>query len=241
METIEPSDSSISVVDWWDHHHGGKGNFGLWLTGSKGADVWYSLKITDYIYPKQTVLNIGVGLGNCTRSLAEAGCVVHVLDISQKALDKVKGVVKACWLPATFREVPAGTFDLAISNLVTQHMRDDDLVLQIQGVVNALKPGGIFAMQFAFAWDSEQNDLANPSDTLVKGGGVCRTLGRMVQLVQGAGGVVVWAERIGMYPDYRSGWYALHIVRPDFPFINAVSKRITLVTRMAAFVHRILS
>lgn len=241
MDTIEPSDSSVSVVNWWDHHHSGKGNYGLWLTGSTGTDVWHSLKIDDYIYPQQTILNIGVGLGSCTRSLAEIGCVVHVLDISQGALEKVKSVVKACWLPETFCDVPENTFDLAISNLVSQHMRDDDLVCQIEGVISSLKPDGIFAMQFAFAWDSELNDLSNPEDTLVKGGGVCRTLGRMVQLVQSAGGTVVWAERIGMYPNYRSGWYALHIVRTDFPSINSVSRRRSLVTRIASFVHRFLS
>jgi hypothetical protein len=156
-------------------------------------------------------------------------------------LEKVQSVVKACWLPETFCNVPVDMFDVAISHLVTQHMRDDDLMYQIQCVIKALKPSGIFAMQFAFAWDSERNDLSNPEDILVKGGGVCRTLGRMIQLIQNAGGIVVWAERIGMYPDYRSGWYALHIVRPDFPSVNSVSKRTTLVTRIASLIHRFLS
>jgi len=241
VEKIDPSDSSLSVGDWWEYHHKGKGDFGLWLTGSSGRDVWHNLGISEYVFSKQVVLNIGVGLGNCTRDLVSCGCTVHVLDISISALEKVRGIVDACWLPETFNIVSEGTYDLTISNLVSQHMRDDDLIYQIANVTKTLKHGGIFAMQFAFAWDSELNDLPNTEDTLIKGGGVCRTLGKMIQLVQAAGGVVVWANRIGMYPDYRSGWYAIHIVRPDFPFVSSESKRKTFVSSISSLLHRVLS
>ncbi len=240
MAMMEPSDASVSVADWWEYHHGGNGNFHLWLTGSNGPDVWRSLHIYKHIFAGQVVLNIGVGLGNCTRSLVKQGCCVDVLDISRSALDKVRNVVHACWLPETFNQVWESVYDLAISNLVTQHMCDEDLMLQISAVVKRLKPDGIFAMQFAFAWDNELNDNATPDDTLLKGGGVCRTLGRMVQLVQSAGGAVVWANRIGMFPNYRSGWYALHIVRPDFPHINSMSDQSNYLNRLSTFFKRFL-
>lgn len=240
MDLIEPSDSSVSVADWWEYHHGGHGNFHLWLTGSNGPEVWRSLQIDKHIYGGQVVLNIGVGLGNCTRALVQKGCCVDVLDISHSALDKVRNVVHACWLPESFSQVPEGMYDVAVSNLVTQHMRDEDLMLQITSVVKRLKPNGIFAMQFAFAWDNELNDNASPDDTLLKGGGVCRTLGRMVQLIQSAGGTVVWADRIGMFPEYRSGWYALHIVSPDFPYVTSISDRRNHSKSLSSFFKRFL-
>jgi len=35
----------------------------------------------------------------------------------------------------------------------------------------------------------------------------------MDRMVFVAGGAIVWAKRIGLFPQYKSGWYAMHVVR----------------------------
>lgn len=220
-EQIDPADEKITIQNWWDHHHQLKGNYRFWLTGSRGPKVWNYLNISRFIRPHEVVLNIGVGLGYCTRRLADKKCVVHALDISPQALARVEAFTARTWLPAHIPDLPESTFDLAISNLVTQHMADKDLLQQISGVTRSLKTDGIFAMQFAFARDPAKNDLAEPAEELIKCGGVCRSLAGMARLVSQAGGDIIWANRIGLFPQYDSGWYAIHIVRLDYPFANS--------------------
>src|SRR5712691_7606798 len=65
---------------WWDRAHETSHEF---CSGTAGTDVWERLNITDRIIPGMAVLNIGVGLGFCTRELVKRGCVVDVLDMSQ--------------------------------------------------------------------------------------------------------------------------------------------------------------
>lgn len=219
-EILNPKDEKISISNWWDYHHKSKGNYQYWLTGSSGPEVWKYLNISRLIKPNRVVLNIGVGIGHCTKKLVTKKCRVHALDISPSALEKVAAITEKTWLPAALPDVPKDTFDLAISNLVTQHMADADLTQQISHVVRALKVNGVFAMQFAYIQDPAKNDVPIPEEETIKVGGVGRSLEGMLRLVKQAGGNVVWAERIALFPGYNSGWYAIHIVRPDFSLTN---------------------
>lgn len=214
----------LSVEEFWENNHSGnmKG-YKFWLTGSAGPDVWNYLNILNMIQPGTCVLNIGVGLGLCTRELARQKCVVHALDISPMALDKVRKIVTGCWQPHTIQEIPASTIDLAISNLVTQHMLNSDLAEQISGVLRSMKPAGIFAMQFACSLDTSYSSPDVIPLEVIKSGGVLRSLDFMTKIVQAAGGMVVWANRIGVFPQHGSGWYAIHIVRSDYPAISSVA------------------
>ena len=232
---IDPRDEKVTIQCWWDCHHEGKGDYEQWLTGSAGPEVWRNLNIDKLIKPNKVVLKIGVGLGYCTRELARRKCVVHALDISPVALRRVEPFTAKTWLPSSLPDIPENLFDLAISHLVTQHMADKDLVEQISGVLKSLKPSGIFAMQFAFAYNRSQNDLTSPSAELIKTGGVGRSLGGMARLVDQAGGLIVWASRFSMFPDQGAGWYAIHIVRPDHPLPNLVrQERLTILSRVEA-------
>ena len=226
---IDPGDEKVTIREWWDYHHESRGDYQQWLTGSAGPEVWRNLNIDKLIKPDKVVLNIGVGLGYCTRELARRKCVVHALDISPVALRRVEPFTAKTWLPSTLLDIPENTFDLAISNLVTQHMADEDLLEQISGVLKSLKPTGVFAMQFAFALDKKQNDLTNPSAELIKTGGVGRSLEGMTCLVDRAGGSIVWASRIALFPHMGSGWYAIHIVRPDCPLPNPGQEQLTVL------------
>ncbi len=173
-----------SIEDWWNQHHAA--NHAFWLSGYRGVNVWQPLEIMNYIRPGKVVLNIGIGLGYCTQDLVSQQAVVHVLDISTVALEKVKPIVAGTWLPGQLDELPSNYFDLAISHLVTQHMNDQDLRDQLQAVIRGLKPDGIFAMQFAFA--KSYNPATHYTVEDAKGGGVCRTLCQMETLVNAGGG-----------------------------------------------------
>lgn len=223
---VDAQDGAVFVHKWWDDHHtGDHPEHRFFLTGSHGPDVWRSLCVEDRVVPGDVVLNIGVGMGYCTRSLAERGCVVHALDISTHALAKVDDVCAQTWLADAIDELPEGTFDLAISHLVAQHMDNATLRDQVAHVVPALKPGGVFAMQFAYRLNgmSDHEDPVTP-DAIVCGD-VCRSLPSLVELAESAGGLVTFANRISLFPECGSGWYGVHIVRPDFPDVTSLKPR----------------
>lgn len=204
-------DASQPIETWWADAHTRK-DLG-WLSGTVGDTIWRSLAISSRVLPDREVLNIGVGLGTCTRDLVAAGCKVSALDICPIALDRVRDVVQGTYLTADIDRLPDACFDLAISHLVAQHMFDADLETQIRHVLRALKPGGVFAMQFSYGWGQETS-IANETLDNAKAGGVTRTLSHMVDMVDRLGGQVTRAHVIDDYPQYRTGWYALHIAHP---------------------------
>lgn len=218
LQWPEQFDGNVSIEGWWDKCHGESAPF--WLTGSQGPEVWAYLDIHHRLQPGITVLNIGVGLGHCTRALARIGTHVHALDISETALQRVSDVIEQGWLASNLETLPKDTFDLAISNLVAQHMNHETLRAQLEAVISSLRIGGVFALQFSASLNDSENDQASPTLHEQKGGGVMRSLAWMERCVQGAGGAVVRANRIGVFPHCNSCWYGIHIVRKDFPYIN---------------------
>src|SRR6185436_575611 len=134
--------------------HQGFGDCRFWLTGSRAEGVWYPLAIQSRLRRGTVVLNIGVGLGHCTRALVRRGCIVHALDIAPAALAKVERIVAKTWLADNLSALPPKTFDVAISHLVAQHMSDEQLSAQLNAVVASLKPDGVFALQFGTALDA---------------------------------------------------------------------------------------
>lgn len=203
-------DVSQTIESWWAEAHA-RSDRG-WLTGSYGRAVWDSLAVSSRVVPGRAVLNIGVGLGQCTRDLVDAGCAVSVLDICPLALDRVRDVVQACYLASELDRLPDAAFDLAISHLVTQHMVDADLDPHVRHVLRSLGPDGLFAMQFAYGWDQETG-IAGETLADAKTGGVIRKLSHMAALVERAGGMISRAHIISNYPQYRSGWYGIHITK----------------------------
>ena len=207
---------SEPVIDWWNQAHSNHDTKGFWLTGSEPKSVWSRLNIENLIKPGTIVLNIGIGKGICTRSLYEKGCITHVLDISEVALRNVAQYTARAWTPDQLQNLPVNYFDLAISHLVTQHMNNHDLELQLCSVINSLKPNdGIFAMQFAFCLDDE-NKLPDDSNSNCKSGGVCRGLKYMDEIIRKCGGIITWHKRVEEFSNYNSGWYAIHIHKQDF-------------------------
>jgi len=212
LNKVDESRKDISSInDWWEANH--KEEEPFLLSGTSGKDVWRVLDIQHIINANKKILNIGVGLGHCTRELNRIGAKIHALDISSIALKRVENYVEHAWFPSQLPDLPKNYYDLAISHLVAQHMSDADLLYQIEYVVKSLKPGGFFAIQIAFPKQKDYQ-LIESFDTQ-KWGGVLRSLKHIHDLVEKAGGKTVWVDKIGDFPDFEVGWYGLHIVRND--------------------------
>ena len=200
-----------SIEDWWDAcHTGAHPETEFFLTGHQGPEVWKQLQILSMLEPGVTVLNIGVGQGHCTRNLAALGCNVSVLDISSFALDKVRNVICAGYLAAALDDIPANTFDLALSFLVVQHMEHRALTDQLTAVFRALKPKGLFALQYAYPLDPSA-PIAEDTPERCKVGGVVRQPKDMERLCTNAGFAVLRTWVHSEYPKYGSGWRILHL------------------------------
>jgi len=208
-ELRSSEDRHQSVGEWWETHHQRRAKF--WLSGSRPGRVWRLLGIVDLIRPGTKVLNIGVGLGHCTRELAKRGCQVDALDISPTALERVAKVTNRGWTPAELSELPSDAYDLAISFLVAQHMSNAGLQEQLFHVVRSLLPGGVFAIQVSFPLDAGLPESDGPAEQ--KSGSVLRTVRQFSEMVNRAGGEIARQSEIGRFSEYKSGWMAYQVVK----------------------------
>lgn len=177
--------------EFWDNAHRTQhlGN----ITGSAAEYELLNLKASDLAVPGARVLNIGLGTGSTTETLITMGCRVSVHDISPVAMEKFGGRVEGAYLPEDLPKLPSGYFDVALSHLVMQHMKDEDLVWQMRHVIRSLKPLGSFAFQFITAWqhprDSFLFDVKVDNTVLY-----CRTPAWMARTVEAAGGILLQHE-----------------------------------------------
>ena len=81
---------------------------------------------------------------------------------------------------------------------------------QLTAVFRALKPGGMFALQYASPLDPTSHSTVDSPD-LCKGGGVLLIPGDMNTLVQAAGFTVLRTWEHSKYPQYGCAWHILHI------------------------------
>ncbi len=191
------------IKECWDRRH--RSGVQHYLSpATSGEKMWGFLNIKGKLSEGAEALEIGVGSGRCTRDVIARGVRLSALDISPAALKKVEGLVVAGYLQAT--GLPSDTFDVVFSHLVSQHMSDEDLVIQVEQVLRALKPSGVFAMQFASGRKKGQSLL------MQQRGGVCRTLDDMRKLVAEVGGQVAWAAKARQVTP-RTLWQGVHIRR----------------------------
>jgi SAM-dependent methyltransferase len=186
----------------------------LYLSGHSGITVLRGLFVTDYVdqlVPQEShILEIGVGLGICTKDLHALGFKISCLDISDKALERVKAFVAAKYKPDILFRLPLWEFDLVISYCVTQHMNNNELIKQLQYVIPSLKATGIFAMQYSWPFSGYAQD--EHYGALVSGS--CnRPIEMMYKMVEDAGGKIVDSRIFSVSPQYHAGWGILHIMR----------------------------
>ncbi len=198
----------------WDaaheaHHHGA-------LSGSDPQDVFRNHRIVDCIRPGLVVLDIGVGLGGMSKHLHSVGCTVDALDVSEVAESAVRPYVRRFYLARNIECLPSGEYDLAISQLVAQHMCERNLRIQIREVFRSLKPGGLFSLHLAGATEGPLNNLA---DEIPAGmdGAMCRTeeyaLAMISDVLVGQGYVAALVDHRMDWPQFKSYWYFIHVTK----------------------------
>lgn len=197
--------SGEADTDWWNRAH--RTDHAMWLTGSLPEDAWRRLAVADYLLPKVKVLNIGIGLGYCTRALHARGCQVSVLDISEVALQRVANIAPG-YLASNLDALPTGEFNLALSHLVAQHMYDNDLEAQMKAVIRSLKPGGFFALHYAAPADGSPANINTPE--YARGGGVLRESEFIAAMAVRSNARILQDEAGERYPGcvFRTAWIA---------------------------------
>jgi len=214
-ETSKPRllpSSNLSIEQFWETAH--KTEELLYLSGYPGLEIWERLRVVDRVVPGAVVLNIGVGLGHCTRALAQRGCIVHALDISREGLAKISDIATT-WHVDDLDRIPTDFFDLALSHLVWQHMQDDVLSTQMRAVFRSLKPDGLWASQFLVPCASGA-PLRQYTDVDSMGGGVLRSDAAVSRLANAAGGKAVEFFEYQTGPDWV--WHVVHARKADRPW-----------------------
>jgi len=116
--------------------------------------------------------------------------------------------------------LPDNHFDLAVSLLVSGHMKEDDLLSQIKNVLRSLKPDGRFYLQFGGnkASSIAPNNLKEQTVDFQKGKNVPAEIqrnGRTIEyakgLVQKGGGVIRFVSGKKDFPNCY--WYFFIIQR----------------------------
>jgi len=198
----------MNVEAWWDEQHGkfnANSSDVFFISGTPDTTVWKNLGTIDMVLGGtiDTALNIGVGTGHDTRVLHSYVRDLHVLDISQIALDRVSDIA-TCHIDCN--TLPEGTFDLAMSHLVSQHMDNHHLSIQLSCVIKSLKQDGIFSMQSAMPYGPIVMD-----EEAVMFGGCCRTPDDVEHIVSSAGGKIIKMSE--PYPVPGGTFFYTHIGR----------------------------
>jgi SAM-dependent methyltransferase len=195
------------MEEWWNECHETPGS--LYISNYGGRSLWKAMNIRRRVRWRRKVLEIGVGDGKNIRSLRRRGCKVYALDITPAAFEKVKGLTTETWLAP--ENLPDNFFDLAISHLVTQHIDNGTLELQVRNVLRSLRTGGLLAMQFA-DWMGIATDY-DESFQFQQSGTVRRTLEMIRHIISACEGRIVWVSDPIDFPEFHSRWFYVHIQR----------------------------
>ncbi len=214
FKKIIHADHSGDMDKFWEEAHADNKQYEL--TGASPKAILKFLNISeDILSNTRSCLVIGVGFGHETRYLAGLGINVSVLDISKNALQRVQDITLYQYLPNQLRLMHNNSFDLIISHLVTQHMSNKDLENQVRHCIRALKPEGIFAMQFASKRKDDVGGVIDIKATLQKqkDGLVSRSLPYMEKITADSGGKLTWRSFPIYFPHLKHSWVGIHIKR----------------------------
>jgi len=206
-------DEDKKTRDRWNgvhrvHHPGA-------LSGSDPLIVLQQHLVAHMIRSGLVTLDIGVGLGGMSRHLHSQGCVVDALDVADTAEETVREYIRNFYVADDIITLPNNEYNLAISNIVAQHMNEKNLRDQIQHVFRALKPGGLFSLHMAGATESHLSNITGP---IPKGmdGAMCRdpeyALAMIDDVIKTGYNARMLAHQMA-WPQYKSYWYFIHITK----------------------------
>jgi len=205
---------------WWEQCHNTPDSY--YISDYGGPSLWERMRISKILDRGAPVLEIGVGGGRDIRHLHERGLEVHVVDIIPTAFERIKGCFERVWLESELELLPDSYFGLAISHLVTQHIDNRTLTRQVSHVLRALRPEGVFAMQFADGLPPVTKEHYYESLGAKQVGDVLRTPQMMKELVRQCGGRIAWISKPEPYPDNDKQWFHVHIRRGRKRWWNAL-------------------
>jgi len=181
-------------------------NCEYWLSNQPFKEIHQLLDTTFKIDMK--VLVIGIGSGNDIKQLKNITDNIYAADISQKAIDKMEGIIIEGYTPENYDKIPQDYFDLIISHLVSQHMNNEDLNYQIKMMMPCLNKTGVFAMQFASAKDGNNMDEKPVNDEMQ----MCGAIGRSPEFMKSIFdkyGKFVWLSEPLSFEGINTLWYAI--------------------------------
>ncbi len=203
-----------SIENFWNQRHS-EDHLGS-LSGCGYEETIEFLRVESLIKPGLRVLEIGVGLGYVTQGFKSAGALVSALDISPVALDRVNDLCEQVFLIDQLDQLPDNYFDLVICHNVVQHVPTEALTKEFEHVLRSLRVGGVFAVEYVWRTDIE-DDGQDPPETSVLAGHLCRSDSFMIDLAKKFGGHSEIA-RTNAVPGHRKiqGLTVLHITKPKF-------------------------
>ena len=201
---------SDSITSFWEASHSLDAK--RWLTGSSFSQVAELHNLENYgDLNSKTILNVGVGLGACTQELSRKSKEIDVLDISERALERVKSYTRRQFISSKYEMLPTLEYDLIIHNLVAQHMNDEDLSDQLLHLKNSLKPSGVLTIQFLTIPNSRKSTMDDLATC--KLGEVGRTLECIHELIEHSGLRIESVSEVRQFPEIGFTWHVMTLHR----------------------------
>lgn len=201
---------SGSIEGFWNKCH--KDQELLYLSGCNYEETVNFLQVADKVKRGVEVLEIGVGMGHVTKGLCELGATVDGLDISPVALERVRGYCRKTYHVSEIKSLADNSYDLVICHNVVQHVPTVELRAELTEVIRALKPHGLFAVEFV-STDKTADTGANPTMKDVSSGALCRTPEFMMILVNECGGQSELVYSAKVDNQVVKGVHILHVFR----------------------------
>jgi len=134
----------IDLEPFWQAQHS---NSSAWLTGTSWESVKDLYRVTDEDFQDKVCLEIGVGKGFVTRTLAKLAQQLHCCDITPTAFDRLKDLPAQFWATSQLTQIPPA--HAVLCHLVLIHCDDSECV-RILKSTNLLPDGRIFCQLASF-------------------------------------------------------------------------------------------
>jgi ubiquinone/menaquinone biosynthesis C-methylase UbiE len=148
----------MDLAEFWNDKHQRQNR--QWLTGSTVTLIHKFYGVDTRAWQGRKILEIGVGVGSITNSLAEIAGELYCADISSVALDNVKKHARQTFLSKDISQVPP--VDIVLCHLVLVHC-DDAEVLRLLSSIRLLDGGKIYCQ---FSCLKEPNAIKNASPSV---------------------------------------------------------------------------